>query len=143
MIERSFVGRTSEPLTLSVEAGHIRRFVEALGEPSPIYTSEQAARAAGYPRIPAPPTFATALRPHDVRTGMGIDMRKVLHGEQEYEFRRPLYAGDTLTLVQRVADIYEKSGHSGAMDFLVLETTATDEKGEVVFVARANIVVRR
>jgi acyl dehydratase len=143
MIDRAFIGRASAPLTLDVEAGHIRRFAEAIGDPNPIYRSAEAARAAGHPRIPAPPTFAIALRPNDAREGMGIDMRKVLHGEQHFELRRPVCAGDSLTLVQRIADIYEKQGKSGAMDFLVLETTATDAAGEVVYVARANIVVKR
>jgi acyl dehydratase len=143
MIDRAAIGRTSPPLTVDVEKGHIRRFAEAIGDPNPIYVDEAAAQAAGYPRIPAPPTFATALRPNDVREGMGIDMKKVLHGEQEYELRRPLLAGDRLTLVQRVSDVYEKQGRSGAMDFLGLETTATDAAGEIVFVARATIVVRR
>ena len=84
-----------------------------------------------------------ALRPNDVREGMGIDMAKVLHGEQTFEYQRPLYAGDRLTLVQRVADIYEKQGRSGAMSFLVLETTATSDTGETVFVATSNVVVRQ
>ena len=142
-LDRANIGRSSPPLALEVEPGHIRRFVEAIGDPNPIYTSEAAARAAGYPRIPAPPTFAAALRPSDVRVGMGIDMRKLLHGEQEFELLRPLYAGDVVTLVQRVADIYEKQGKAGAMDFLVLETTATDERGEVVFRARATLVIKQ
>lgn len=134
-LDKSFIGRTSAPITWEVEKGHIRRFCEAVGEPNPIYREGE--------RIPAPPTFAIALRPNDVREGMGIDMKKVLHGEQEFEFRRPVYAGDVLTIVQRIADIYEKQGKSGAMDFLVLETIATDNKGETVYTARANVVVRR
>src|SRR5205814_667508 len=125
-LDKSFVERTSAPVTWEVEKGHIRRFTEAIGNRNPIYHDEAAARAAGYPRIPAPPTFPIALRPNDAREGMGIDMKKVLHGEQEIEYRRPLYAGDTVTLVQRIADLYEKQGNSGPMDFLVLETTATD-----------------
>ena len=142
-LDKSFIGRTSAPLVWEVEKGHIRRFCEAIGDSNPIYRDEAAAKQAGHPRIPAPPTFPIALRPNDVREGMGIDMKKVLHGEQEFEFRRPLYAGDVLTIVQRIADIYEKQGKSGAMDFLVLETVATDAEGETVYTARANVVVRR
>ena len=102
-----------------------------------------AARAAGHPRIPAPPTFAAALRPNDARAGIEIDWKNLLHGEQEFEYRRPLYAGDFLTLVQVIKDIYEKTGKAGTMDFLVLETTARDGDGNVVYVARGNIVVKR
>jgi acyl dehydratase len=154
MISREHIGRTSAPLTLEVEKGHIRRFAEAIGDASPIYHDEAAARAAGHPRIPTPPTFAVALRPNDAREGLGIDWANVLHGEQELEHVRPLYAGDVVTVVQTIKDIYEKQGKSGAMDFLVLETTGRrppsieergdrPQAGELVFVVRATIVVKR
>jgi acyl dehydratase len=143
-ISREHIGRTSAPLTLEVEKGHILRFAESIGDPNPIYRDEAAARAAGHPRIPAPPTFAAALRPNDAREGMDLDWAKILHGEQEFQLRRPLYAGDVITLTQRIADVYEKAGKAGAMDFLVLETTARDaQTGELVYTARGNIVVKR
>ena len=139
----AFVGRQSAPLTLDVERGHIRRFCDAVGDPNPIYRDEEAARAAGHPRIPAPPTFAAALRPNDPRAGMDIDWRKLLHGEQELLFDRPLYAGDRLTLVGRIAATSVKATKSGAMDVLTLETTATDGDGARVFRARSTVLVRR
>ena len=142
-LDKAVIGRTSAPVTLEVEKGHIRRFADAIGDPNPIYRDPAAARAAGHSRIPAPPTFPIVLRPNDARDGLGIDMKKVLHGEQEIEYRRPLYAGDVVTVVQRIADVYEKQGKAGAMDFLVLETTATDAQGEIVYVGRSNIVVKR
>lgn len=143
MLSRELIGRTSQPVTLDIERGHIRRFCEAIGEDDPIYFDEQAARAAGHPQVPAPPTFAAALRPNDARAGIDLDWKKILHGEQEFTFARPLYAGDRLTLVQRIADLYEKSGKGGAMDLLVLETEARDAQNQVVFTARATIVVKR
>lgn len=144
MIDRSHIGRTTEPLVLDVERGHIARFADAIGDPDPIYRDEDAARRAGHPRIPAPPTFATALRPRDVRAGMGITFDRVLHGEQGYELRRPMYAGDRVAVSQRVADIFQKSGKAGVMDMCVFETTGVDPAtGEVFFVGRATIVVKR
>jgi acyl dehydratase len=139
----SAIGRVSDPVTYPVEAGHIRRFAEAVGDPNPIYVDEAAARAAGHPRIPAPPTFAAALRPRDPREGLDIDWKKLLHGEQEFTHHRPLYAGDRVTIVQRVADAYVKSGKAGDMDMMVLESTATDEHGAPIFTARSLIVIRR
>jgi acyl dehydratase len=138
-----FVGRQSEPITLEVERGHIRRFAEAIGDPNPIYVDEAAARAAGYERIPAPPTFAAALRPRDAREGIDIDWKKLLHGEQEFSFERPIFAGDRLTLVQRIADALFKRGKAGDLDVMVLETEASDEGGRRVFVARSVVVVKR
>lgn len=138
-----YVGRQATALTLDVERGHIRRFVEAVGDDNPIYVSEAAAQAAGHPCIPAPPTFATALRPPDPRVGIDLDWRKLLHGEQEYEFTRPIYAGDRLTLVARIAAADVKQTKAGVMDVMILETTADDADGGRVFTARATILVRR
>jgi acyl dehydratase len=138
-----YVGQTSPPLTVEIEPGHIRRFAEAIGDPNPVYVDEAAARAAGHPRIPAPPTFATTLRAADPRQGIDIDWTQLLHGEQEFIYQRPLYAGDRLTLVGRIADAYVKSGKAGAMDMLVTETVATDEASQVVFRARSLAVIKR
>jgi acyl dehydratase len=140
----SYVGRQSAPMVYDVERGHIRRFVHAIGDANPIYVDEAAARQAGHERIPAPPTFAVALRANDPREGMDLDWRKLLHGEQEFTYDRPLYAGDRVTVVGRVAEAYVKSGKSGDLDMLVLETVATDAaSGERVFRARSLVVVRR
>jgi acyl dehydratase len=138
-----YVGRESAPLVVDVERGHIRRFAEAVGDSNPIYVDEAAARAAGHPRIPAPPTFAIALRANDPRGGIELDWRKLLHGEQELIFARPLYAGDRLTLVGRIADAAVKQTKSGVMDVMVLETVATDGDGARVFTARSTVLVRR
>jgi acyl dehydratase len=138
-----YVGRESAPLTVDVERGHIRRFAEAIGDGNPIYVDEAAARAAGHPRIPAPPTFAAALRPNDPRAGIDIDFRKLLHGEQEFVYHRPLYAGDRLTLVGRIAKAAVTQTKSGLMDILVLETVATDADGARVFTGRSTVLVRR
>ncbi len=138
-----YIGRQSEPLVLDVERGHIRRFAEAIGDASPVYVDEAAARAAGHPRIPAPPTFAIALRANDPRGGIDIDWRKLLHGEQELDFARPIYAGDRLTIVGRIAEAAVKQTKAGVMDVMVLETIATDGDGARVFTARSTILVRR
>lgn len=143
MLEKSLIGKIGRPVTYEVERGHIRRFAEAIGDPNPVYRDEAAAIAAGYPAIPAPPTFATTFREGNVREGLDLDLQKLLHGEQSYRFRRPLYAGDRITCVDRIADVYEKRGKSGAMDFLVIETTGTDEEGEEVFTTTASIILRR
>ena len=137
------VGRVGPPRTYEVERGHIRRFVEAVGDGDPVWIDEAAARAAGHPRIPAPPTFATCLRAEDPREGLEIDWTKLLHGEQEYTHHRPMYAGDKITVVQRIAEAYVKSGKSGDMDMMVLVTDGTDDAGQPVFSSRSLVVIRR
>ena len=60
MIDRSHIGRELAPSVLDVEKGRLRFFAQAIGETDPVYTDETAARAAGYPALPAPPTFLFA-----------------------------------------------------------------------------------
>ncbi|MCU1277995.1 MAG: MaoC-like dehydratase, partial [bacterium] len=87
--------------------------------------------------------FAVALRANDPRGGIELDWRKLLHGEQEFVFVRPLYAGDRLTIVGRVAGADVKQTKSGVMDVMLLETVATDGDGARVFTARSTVLVRR
>ena len=129
------VGRTAEPVTYEVERGHIRRFADAIGDPDPVYRGEG--------RVPAPPTFATALRPNDPRDGLGIDFKKLLHGEQEFSYDRPLYAGDRITVTARISEAGVKEGKAGPMDLLTVESTGTDAGGQRVFTARSLVVIRR
>jgi acyl dehydratase len=129
-----YVGRTAPPRTYVVERGHIRRFAEALGDDSPTWSDEHA---------PAPPTFATCLRANDPRDGLDIDWTRLLHGEQEFSHHRPMFAGDRITVVQRIAECTAKSGKSGDMDLMTLVTEGTDEGGQPVFTARSLVVIRR
>jgi acyl dehydratase len=137
------VGRTSAPRTYPVEVGHISRFAESLGDANPIYHDVAAARAAGHANLIAPPTFAIALRPNDPRDGLDLDFRKLLHGEQSFELMRPLYAGDTITVVGEIVAADCKETKSGIMDTLTTETRGTSVTGELVFVTRSTVLVKR
>ncbi len=123
------VGRTAEPRFVDVEAGHVRRFAEAVGDPSALL-------------VPAP-TFAAALRPNDPRHGLEIDWTKLLHVEQELRYQRPIRVGERLRLEARIADARVKSGKSGTLDFLTVETSAFDAADALVFVTRSTVAVRR
>jgi acyl dehydratase len=144
MIDRSLIGRVSEPVVHEVEKGLIRRFAEALGDPNPIYQDEQAAKAAGYPGLVAPPTFPAVLTSNErFRHSLDLGTRSLLHGEEQFDYARPVFAGDRITVVSRVADVQERSGPSGAMDVLLIEDEGRDDKGELVFRARSTWILRR
>ena len=138
-IERErHVGVVSEPRTVDVEAGFLKFFAHATGESDPIYSDEAAARAAGHRGLPAPPTYLFSLALgapaqrgslFDPQNGIGVDMRRVLHGEQSFAYHRPIYAGDRLTLTTTTRDIYEKRG--GALEFIVQDTRAVNAAGEL------------
>jgi acyl dehydratase len=144
MLDRSLIGRESEPVQHDVEKNAIRRFAEALGDPNPLYQDEGAARAAGYAGLVAPPTFPLALTANErFRHSLDLGTRSILHGEQQFEYARPIVAGDRLTVVTRVADVQEKAGASGPMDVLILEDEGRDDQGEWVFRSRATLILRR
>ena len=144
MLDKTLIGRESEPVLHEVEKGAIRSFVDALGDPNPIYSDEQAARAAGFPGLVAPPTFPAALAMNEhFRHTLDLGTRSLLQSEQQIECGRPIVAGDRITVVSRVADVQERAGASGPMDILVLEDEGRDPQGALVFRTRATFVLRR
>jgi acyl dehydratase len=144
MLDRTLIGRESEPVLHEVEKGAIRRLAESLGDPNPLYQDEQAAKAAGFAGLLAPPVFPVVLTQNDrFRHSLDLGTRSVLHGEQQFEYLRPIVAGDRIVVRTRVADVLERPGASGPMDVLVLEDEGRDEKGELVFKARATFILRR
>jgi acyl dehydratase len=144
MLDRSLIGRESEPVVHEVEKNQVRRFAEALGDPNPLATDEGAARAAGFPSLVAPPTFAIALASNErFRHSLDLGTRNMIHGEQSFEYARPIVAGDRITVRSKVADVQERAGASGAMDVLVIEDEGRDDKNELVFRTRATLILRR
>jgi hypothetical protein len=75
---------------------------------------------------------------------LNLNFMTLVHGEQEFEYRRPIQVGETLALTGRIADIYEKqSSGGGILDFVVLETEAKDDQGDTVFFSRNVLISRR
>ena len=144
MLDKSLIGRESEPVLHEVEKGTVRRFAEAIGDPNPIYTDEDAARAAGFPGLVAPPTFPAVLAVSErFRHSLDLGTRSLLLGEQQFEYGRPLVAGDRITVRSKVADVQEKAGPSGPMDVIVIEDEGRAPDGELVFRSRETFILRR
>jgi len=137
------VGRKSKPARHLIERGAIRRFAEAIGDSNPLWVDEEYARKTRHGGIVAPPTFPFTLPAgSNVREGLPIDLKKILHGEIEFEYRRPLRAGEVITCSAEIVDFYLKEGKSGVMSFLVTETRGVDERGEWVYKFRSTTVIR-
>jgi acyl dehydratase len=145
MIDRRHIGKLLRPAVLDIERGRLRFFAQAIGESDPIYTDVDAARAAGYPDLPAPPTFlfAAELDGQSITAmldDLGVALNRILHGEQQFTYLAPVCAGDTVTVDSRVSDIYAKKG--GALEFIVKESMVTNQRGIKVAEMRSVIVVR-
>lgn len=145
MIDKANIGREFPAHSVAVEAGRLRFFAKAIGQTDPVYLDEAAARDAGYRGLPVPPTFLFSLEveqpdPFAWFNSVGLDLARVLHGEQLFTYHAPACAGDVLTFASRISDVYDKKG--GALDFVVKETRVTNQDGVHVADLKAVIVQR-
>ena len=145
MIDKAHIGYEPEPITMDIEKGRLKFFARSTGQDDPIYLDEDAAKAAGYRSLPAPPTFLFSIdleqeAPMAFLDMLGVNIARILHGEQEFTYHKPICAGDTITLKSRVEDIYDKK--NGAMEFVVQKFSATNQHGEHVADMTRTIVVR-
>jgi acyl dehydratase len=145
-VDRSSIGKEYPPYPVTVERGKIKEFARALGDGSPFYLDDAVGAASPWGDVIAPPTFGTTFRNEalggQMLRDLGIDISRVLHGEQEFEVHRQLVPGETLLCRTKVLDIHEKTGRSGAMAFVIRETAVTDRTNEVVLTMRHTTVVR-
>ena len=145
-VNREVIGKEYPPYTVTVERGKIKEFARAIGDLNPFYLDDAVARASEWGDVIAPPTFATTFRDEAIAAqalrDLGIDISRVLHGEQEFEIHRQMRPGETYLCRTRVVDVYEKSGRTGSMAFVVRETVATDDANEIVVTMRHITVVR-
>jgi acyl dehydratase len=132
---------------LPVERGKVREFALAVGEDNPIFFDVEAARRAGFPDVVAPPTFTVSQLwqvPREVREerlGARLDYARVLHGEQEFVYRRLPVAGEVLKGVMRIArDVTKQGRRGGTMRFVTYESRFVDAAGEDVLTAYYTLV---
>lgn len=137
-------GKSFPPYECRIERGKIKEFADAIGDPNPVYRDPEAAKNAGLPGIPAPPTLLRTFlyETPDSKNALGVkDWSYIVHGEQEFEYLAPVYAGDVLTGRDRIVGIVEKeSRRAGKLQIGVIETTFVNQRGETVQIARRTLV---
>jgi acyl dehydratase len=142
-LNQSLKGKEYPEVALTVERDQVLQFDDAIGERNPAFREAEAASSAGYTEQVAPPTFVTKVQIMSsaqvvLDQELGLNYMMVVHGEQEFEWRRPVVVGDVLTAVPRVADIYAK----GPNEFLIIEAEVKDASGETVAVSRTTLLSR-
>lgn len=130
-----------------IEAGKVEEFARAIKEDNPAFRDEEAAAEQGFDAIPAPLTFArvSTFPRYRVVEGRGIDIgfrqEYAIHGEQEYEYERPVRVGDTLTGETTLTDVYQREGgRGGTMTIAELETEYRDQDGDLVLTERSTVL---
>ncbi|MCB0865448.1 MAG: MaoC family dehydratase N-terminal domain-containing protein [Solirubrobacterales bacterium] len=141
-VKTEAIGKEYPPVTYEVGAEKIREYADAVGQGEAVHRDREAAQAAGFRDVVAPPMFAVvysarALGPGILDPEVGINFATMVHGGQEFVWGEPVCAGDTITTTARVADISEKDGKG----FYVFESTSVNQDGdEVVRATWTNIV---
>lgn len=139
----SMLGRRSAPIEHTLTAAEIRAYADAVGDPNPLYRDPDAARRAGYRDVVAPPTAAAIFMLKPVMAlatdpELSLDVARLVHGDQAYEFARPLVAGERLAVTGEIVEAYARAGHL----FVVVATEARDGEGQVVVRGRSTLVIR-
>jgi len=139
-VDKNLIGKTSKPYEIKVEAERIKTFTKAIGDLNQIF-NDNFHSGVLYTPLTFPTTFGFAF---DLLENLNIDYLNLLHGEQEYEYFRPIKAGNELICQSRVTDIYEKKGQTGTIDFIVLETETKDKNTDkLVVISRTTLLIRR
>jgi acyl dehydratase len=143
-MDKNAAGKTFSPYEFRVERGKIKEFADAIGDPNPVYRDPEAAKQAGFPGIPAPPTLLRTFlyETTEARDALKVkDWSYIVHGEQEFEYLKPVIAGDVLTARDRIVSITEKeSKRAGTLQIAVIESTFVNQRGETVQIARRSLV---
>ena len=144
MLNETFVGRSypaSAPYLVGREK--VREFARALGETDPIYFDSDVARARGFADVIAPPTYAIRMSMAAAESvvmdpELGLDYTRVVHGDQRFEYARPIVAGDELTTTVTIDGIRSAAGNDILTTRAEIRTTA----GELVVTSVSTLVAR-
>ena len=132
-IDKSLIGVWGPEGTMRIELGKIREFAKAVKDDNSAYRGDAPI---------APPTFLMTIAHWigdlgQTRSAVKLDYRRLLHGEQDFEYVKPIRAGDVLTFRSRTKEVFEKQGkRGGKMLFIIGETEYKNQRGEVVAYTR-------
>ena len=167
---KALIGMEGEPQTCvePVERSEVRRFAQAIMDDDPIFWSDAHAKHTRYGAVVAPPLFplfahrrtpGTSDPLADAATDPDFDgfaglmttglpelhlpqLPRLLNGGNEVELYQLPTLGDRLTARSKYADIYEKTGRSGTMVFIVIETRYTNQDGALLMISRVTLIRR-
>jgi acyl dehydratase len=142
-VKTEAIGKSYEPVTYAVGREKIREYAAAVGETNPLHHDLEAARAAGYEDLVAPPMFAVVYAGRAVFPGVfdpevGINFAMMVHGSQEFAWGPVVVAGDEITTTASVKDVTERGG----MGFYVFESVSNNQRGETVCTGTWTNIVR-
>jgi acyl dehydratase len=142
-LETQAIGKTYPITTYAVGREKIREYAAAVGETNPLHHDVDAARAAGYADLVAPPMFAVVYAGRSVVPAIfdpdvGLNFAMMVHGSQEFTWGPVVVAGDEISTTTTVEDISERGG----MAFYIFESVSENQHGETVCTGTWSNIVR-
>jgi acyl dehydratase len=137
------VGKSYPPTRYAVGREKVKEYALATGETNPLHLDHEAARAAGYADVVAPPMFAVvysgpAIGPALFDPEVGLNFALMVHGSQEFRWGPLVVAGDEIETTVSVKSIDERAGNG----FYVFESVSTNQDGHTVCVGTWTNIVR-
>ncbi len=132
-VSTAAIGKEYPPVSYEVGREKIREYANAIGADNPVHHHREAAAAAGFRDVVAPPMFCVvysvpAVGPAVVDPEVGINLAAMVHGGQEFVWGEPVCAGDEITTTAKVTEIYERDGKG----FYVFESVSQNQDGDEV-----------
>jgi len=137
------VGKSWEPVTFEVEGDRISQYASAIGEENPVHHDAEAAQAAGFRDLVAPPMFCVvysspAMGPAILDPEVEMNFATMVHGGQVFEWGEPVCAGDEITTTVTCKSIDERGGKG----FYVFESVSANQDGAQTVKATWTNIVR-
>lgn len=142
-IDAKFIGKEYNPVTYIVGQEKIKEYALAIGDLNPLYSDPEFAEKSKYGCIIAPPMFVIVFARETLVNlfsdiELNLNMLRLLHGEQEFNFHKIVKANDTITTCPKIKNIYQKSNN----DFIELETKSYNQSKELVTEGTWTFVIR-
>lgn len=126
------IGKQSNKVKNTIERGIVKRFVEAIGDPHPIYIDEEVGLKSIYGKNIVPPTFPRVLDYGEIK-GLKLPENGLIHGEQRYYYERPLFVDEEINCFSEVKSYVEKKGSNGRIGILEIINYGEDQEGKLIF----------
>lgn len=147
MIDDAVKGRELPAVSFPVDRSKLMELGRSFFDPDPAWHDLEAARAAGFPDVPTPPTVTT-LVDHwraggalETAAAIGADLARLLHGEAAWEYHTPVRIGDTLTATGVITDVTRREGkRGGTMTLVTIQTDFVNQDG-VLAVRRRDTLI--
>lgn len=138
---RKAIGSQTQPVTYKIHESAIEKFTEAIEDPNIMWRGRSHLDNISSNIMIAPPTFLRSIAPFAVDfLPVQLPMTRRLDAGSEWEFFGLVFAGDCITAVTTLLDVYEKKGRAGAMLFTVNETMYVNQRGEMVAIQKCTLI---